>query len=159
MKTLVLDGFNESDGVQAVTLAAVKEELAGRGWEAEVLVPRELDVSPCTGCFGCWTRQPGMCVQEDDIHAVCAKMIKSDLLVVVSPLSFGGYSSAAKAVLDRSLGLISPFFMLVKGEVHHKPRYDRAPAMAALGVNHGDCERCPEIFSTLLFLFQLCYDT
>ncbi len=151
MKAFVLDGFNESDGVQAVTVAAVKEELAGRGWEMKVVVPRELDVAPCTGCFGCWTRQPGMCVQDDDIHAVCAEVIESDLLMIVSPLSFGGYSSAAKAILDRSIGLMSPFFMLVQGEVHHKPRYDRAPALAALGVNHGDCERCPEIFSTLLY--------
>jgi multimeric flavodoxin WrbA len=151
MKTLVMDGFNTDSELQAGIMAAVTAELAARGWEAEILTPRDMNIAPCNGCFGCWTRRPGRCVQEDDTNLMCSKIMDSDLLLIVSPMTFGGYSSQAKKAMDRVIGLISPFFMVVRGEVHHKPRYDRVPAMAALGVNHRDCARCPEIFETLLY--------
>jgi len=53
--------------------------------------------------------------------------------------------------MDRTIGLVSPFFTMVGKEVHHKPRYERMPAIAVLGINHGDCDRCPEIFRTLIY--------
>lgn len=151
MKTLVMDGFVSDSELQAMTLGAVTAELKERGWGADILTPRDMNIAPCTGCFGCWTKRPGMCVQEDDTHHMCSKIMGSDLLLIVSPLTFGGYSSEAKKAMDRTIGLISPFFMVVKDEVHHRPRYDQVPALAALGVNHGNCDKCPDIFRTLLY--------
>jgi len=151
MKTLVLDGFNEHSDIQARTMEAVTSELAGRGLDARVLTLREMELAPCTGCFGCWTKRPGMCVQEDHSHELCRKIVESELLLTVTPVTFGGYSSTAKAAMDRTIGLVSPFFTMVGKEVHHKPRYERMPAIAVLGINHGDCDRCPEIFRTLIY--------
>jgi multimeric flavodoxin WrbA len=151
MKTLVMDGFRGDSDCQARVVGAVTAELSGRGWEWDTLTPRDMKIGPCSGCFGCWTKRPGMCVQEDDVHLLCSSTMASDLLLIVSPLTFGGYSSETKKAMDRVIGLISPFFMAVNGEVHHRPRYDRFPAMAALGVNHDNCPRCPEIFRTLLY--------
>jgi len=151
LKTLVLDGFKVDDNVRAPVMDAVTDELAGRGWKAEVLSSSGLDLEPCTGCFSCWTKRPGMCFQEDAIHHVCSKIMESDLLMIVCPVTFGGYSSGVKAIMDRTIGLVSPFFTIVRHEVHHKPRYDRAPALAALGISSGDCVQCPDIFRTLLY--------
>ena len=42
MKTLVLDGFNESGPVQSRVIEAAASELKARGWEWTVLAPREI---------------------------------------------------------------------------------------------------------------------
>ena len=36
-------------------------------------------------------------------------------------------------MLDRSIGMILPFFITIDGETHHPQRYDRAPRMLAIG--------------------------
>ena len=56
-----------------------------------------------------------------------------------------------KKAIDRIIGLASPFFTVIRGEVHHRARYDRYPALAALGINHGHCAGCPDVFHTLLY--------
>lgn len=102
MKTLVLDGFNESGPVQSRVIEAAASELKARGWEWTVLAPREMELAPCTGCFGCWTKRPGMCVQEDHAHDLCREIIESELILNITLLSFGGYSSSSKAAMDRT---------------------------------------------------------
>jgi multimeric flavodoxin WrbA len=144
-----MDGFNESGEEQAEIIAAVTNELSGRAWDGDVLTTRDLELAPCTGCFGCWTKRPGMCVQDDDAGLLCRKIMESDLILIVSPVTFGGYSSSVKKAIDRTICLISPFFMIVGGEVHHKPRYDHIPARATLGFNHDKCKSCAQIFETL----------
>ncbi len=156
MKTLVLDGFQEAGPMQTRVMEAAVSELEARGWEWKALAPREMELAPCTGCFGCWTRRPGMCVQEDQAHELCRSIMASELILNIAPMSFGGYSSSAKAALDRIIGLISPFFTMVEGEVHHKLRYERMPSMATLGINHyvgegRECTGCAEIFEKLFF--------
>jgi len=151
VKAVVLDGFNEAGDIQSRITAVVTRELGRRGWPAEVIAPRDLDLAPCTGCFGCWTRTPGKCVQKDDAHMLCRAVMASDLMVIISPVTFGGYSSSLKGAMDRVIGLVLPFFTVIRGEVHHKPRYDRIPAMAALGVSLGECQACPALFETLLY--------
>jgi len=149
MKTLILDGFNESSAVQQKVMDAVAGELDSRGWEARILAPRDMDLRPCKGCFGCWTIRPGRCLQNDDGDLLCRRIMDSELLLIVSPVTFGGYSSSAKMALDRLICLISPFFKIVRGEVHHRPRYESVPAMAALGIGFGGSGACTEIFETL----------
>ena len=102
MRTLVLDGFNESSALQESAVNTVVTELSGRGFQSEVLTPREMSLSPCTGCFGCWTRRPGRCVQDDDADALARKIMSSGLFVILSPITFGGYSSSVKKALDRA---------------------------------------------------------
>ncbi len=109
------------------------DALSARGIAADRMVARDLRVAPCTGCFGCWTRTPGQCVIDDDARAVAAKVVGSDLYVVVTPVSFGSVGSLAKSVSDRLICLVLPHFKMIDGEVHHQPRYDRYPRYVALG--------------------------
>lgn len=156
MKTLVLDGFQEAGPMQSRVMEAAASDLEERGWEWKTHAPRDMELAPCTGCFGCWTRRPGECVQEDQAHELCRSIMESELILNITPISFGGYSSSAKAALDRTIGLISPFFTMVGGEVHHKLRYERMPSMATLGINHsvgdgGECKACADIFENLFY--------
>jgi len=40
---------------------------------------------------------------------------------------FGGLSPDVKAVFDRSIGFILPFFRIANGEMHHTRRYEKSP--------------------------------
>lgn len=84
-------------------------------------------VKPCVGCFGCWVKTPGKCVimDRDSDFAVTMPYVRE--IVVISQLVFGGLSPNVKAVFDRSIGFILPFFCNVNGEMHHKQRYAKRP--------------------------------
>ncbi len=133
MKTLLLDAAPAGDARTMLAADALAGALRGRGHDVERVVVRDLSVKPCTGCFGCWVSRPGECVIADDARSIAEKAIASDLFAIVSPIAFGSYGSLAKGVLDRMICLVLPHFTTVDGEVHHKPRYSRYPALLALG--------------------------
>lgn len=81
-------------------------------------------VKPCTSCFGCWLKTPGMCIIEDRAQDFMILLAQADELHIVSKMLYGGLSTEIKAVLDRSLGFILPYFDIKEGVMHHPPRYD-----------------------------------
>lgn len=109
------------------------EELAAQGWRARSRILSETSIAYCTGCFECWTRTPGLCKTRDAGRELATEMIGSDLAVLLTPVTFGGYSSHLKKALDRMICLVSPFFTRIEGEVHHRKRYDRYPSLFGLG--------------------------
>jgi multimeric flavodoxin WrbA len=64
---------------------------------------------------------------------VAAATIASDLVVLVGPIRFGTYSARMKTAIDHLIQLISPYFTLLDGEMHHKKRYKDYPALLAIG--------------------------
>ena len=133
MNALVLDASREGETRTEQAADALVASLAVRGYDVERLALRELDIRACTGCFGCWTRTPGECVIADDARRIAEQVVNSDVTAIVSPVTFGGYGSLAKSVVDRLICLVLPTFTMVDGEVHHKPRYERYPVWLALG--------------------------
>jgi multimeric flavodoxin WrbA len=81
---------------------------------------------------------------------VLRSFANSQLAVLLSPITFGGYSSEIKKVLDRSIGLVSPYLTRVGSEVHHRPRYACAPALLAVGVIRDHDAQEAEIFARLV---------
>ena len=106
--------------------------LGARGHSAEELVLRDLEIRSCQGCFGCWLKTPGECVLADDGARVCRAVLRSNLLVLASPLIMGFVSARLKLCLDRLIPIIHPYITLVRGECHHRARYDRYPQIALL---------------------------
>jgi len=134
MKALILDGSREGDSLTPVAVLGMTFALAERGHSVELVRPRELAIAPCTGCFGCWTRTPGECVIMDDARDVVGSYVGSDFVVFVTPVTFGGYSSQLKKLLDRIiLSVLDPRFTVVGGEVHHRLRYRRYPKTVGFG--------------------------
>ena len=81
-------------------------------------------IKHCVGCFGCWIKTPGRCVIKDRGNVLPSYISKSKEVVIISPIVYGGYSQKIKAVLDRSIGYILPYFRIIDGEMHHKMRYN-----------------------------------
>lgn len=150
MKTLVLNGSMHAGDSADIVWTILLDELNRRKWEATSATIRDRKIAYCTGCFGCWVRTPGVCKIDDDSRDISRAAIESELVVLITPVTFGGYSSELKKVMDRSIPLGSPFLTKVKGEVHHKPRYRRYPSLLGLGTLPKPNHESERIFKTLV---------
>ncbi len=86
-------------------------------------------IKHCVGCFGCWIKTPGQCVIADRAREFCQAIPRQDEVIIISKLTFGGLSPDVKAVLDRSIGYMLPFFRIIKGEMHHVQRFPSSPSL------------------------------
>jgi multimeric flavodoxin WrbA len=150
MKALIFDGARAGETVLDLVRTVIEEQMTAAGWEVETLPLRDMDISPCTGCFKCWTKTPGICVIDDTGRQVTRKLVKSDLMVILTPVTFGGYSSEVKKALDRSLGWMLPYFTKIQGQTHHKPRYKRYPDLLAVGTVPEHDEELENLFRDLV---------
>lgn len=81
-------------------------------------------VRPCLGCFGCWQRGDGKCVQQDDQNDILAAYTKADVIIWSFPLYCYGMPSHLKAVLDRTIPLIQMRMVEANGRVQHETLID-----------------------------------
>ena len=119
------------------------------GSQIETFPLHEMKLAHCVGCFGCWVKTPGMCVENDAGRQVARAVVQSDITVFFTPVTFGGYSPDLKKMMDRFIQLISPYFQIEHGECHHPPRYARRPRLMIAGVQRNPNSHEAEIFKTL----------
>ena len=150
MKALLLDGTRAGQESPNDLPETIADELTNAGWDVESLNLKRMRIAYCLGCFQCWTKTPGVCRMNDDGREVARRIVASDLVVLFTPVTFGGYSSEIKKALDRVICVVSPFFMKVGGEIHHKPRYERYPRIIGLGVLPEPDDESEAIFQTLV---------
>jgi hypothetical protein len=153
MRALLLNG-GHTGGPGEDAIATVESilchRLAEHGFEVDVVTLREASVAYCRGCFQCWTRTPGLCRTNDAARDLTRRFILSEVVVFLTPVTFGGYSSELKKVLDRSIGLVSPFFRRIDGETHHRMRYARYPALLGVGLLPGPDLEDEALFHSLV---------
>ena len=150
MRALVLNGALAGDEGLGPIEEAVTSDLVASGWTVERVQLRDVFIAYCKGCFDCWVKTPGICATRDGAGVVTRALARSDLVTLLSPITFGGYSSELKKALDRSIGIVSPFFMRLDGEVHHQPRYSRYPALLGIGVSEDRDPDEAQIFARLV---------
>lgn len=129
MKTLILDGSQTNDPQTLRITKALHTQIP----DAETVILREQKIGNCAGDFFCWVRNPGMCNTDDDNRIIAEKIILSELVIYLTPVTFGGYSSELKRMVDHQIQNISPFFANINGEVHHQKRYSQYPNTLTIG--------------------------
>lgn len=134
MKVLVLNGLNPDQKESLRFKDIVSKSFEFSGFDYEIIDLHSKKINKCKGCFDCWVRTPGECYHKDESQAINKLIINSDLLVYITPIVYGGYSSHLKKMLDKTIPLISPFFKRYGGEVHHVSRYEKYPRLLALGI-------------------------
>ena len=149
MNALLLDGSRLDDDATAAVGDLLVEKLEAAGLAVWRTVARDLEVAPCRGCFRCWVDTPGVCCIEDDGRDVTRGIATSDLVVLLSPITFGGYSPELKRLLDRSIGVLLPFFKTIDGETHHRFRYPAAARLLVVGVQAQADEGAAALFRSL----------
>jgi len=150
MNLLVLDGSHASDTFSTSAWEVLQDAGGRRGWSVDRLVLREMEIAHCLGCFGCWVKTPGECVIDDEGREVARQIVASDLVIYLTPVTFGGYSASLKNALDRSISIISPMFRKLKGEVHHQKRYAKYPRLLSIGWMASDDLDQEETFEMLI---------
>jgi multimeric flavodoxin WrbA len=121
-------------------VAGLAAKLTGEGHTVTVFTLRDMDIKFCTGCFGCWMKTPGQCVAKDASHDVCRAVINGDFLLWAAPLRMGFPDATLKKMMDKSIPLIHPYFVVDHGEAHHRPRYDRYPRIGLLTQKEADTD-------------------
>jgi multimeric flavodoxin WrbA len=150
MHATLLNGALPGDGYIDAVAAALQDMLQSQGWTVAPWTLRDDQSAYCLGCFQCWTTTPGLCRIEDVGRDIARSVIQSDQTIYLTPVTFGGYSSELKKAVDRIICLISPFFERIDGEVHHRARYDRYPALTGIGVLPGPHPAQEQIFHSLI---------
>jgi len=133
MKAVIFNGAKDDSPAIAAIENSLVSLLSASGWEVEPIKLKEKQIAGCLGCFGCWIRTPGICVIDDYGRETTRKAQQSDLLVWLTPITFGGYSSELKKALDRIIPLLLPYFQVYHGQVHHQMRYEKSPKLLVIG--------------------------
>lgn len=133
MNALVLNGSTTKDSEIDKLYSSLIEEIKQNNFNVESLLLRDVKISPCQGCFECWVKTPGICRIDDFGREIAKKMIQSNLILHFTPITFGGYSSELKKVIDRFIPTLLPFFTKLAGEIHHKQRYEHRASIIVVG--------------------------
>jgi len=110
---------NMDKGNTALILAPFLEGVREAGSEVELLYTKKLKINPCLGCFNCWLKTPGKCVQKDDMQMLHPKLQEADIWVFATPLYVDGVSGPMKNLLDRLIPLVHPFIELRDDHCRH----------------------------------------
>jgi multimeric flavodoxin WrbA len=140
-RALILDGRVADDATLASLHDALLGGLGAAGWTVDDWRLRDDKIAWCAGCFKCWTQTPGVCAHHDDGRAFAERWVHSDLVVFLTPVTFGGYSSELKKALDHVIPILQPFMQKRQGETRHPQRYTRRRDLLVVGtVPAGEAE-------------------
>lgn len=118
-KVLVLNGSPRPvSDTMAMTNAFLKG-LSSRDFEIETIRLIDKKIAPCLGCFGCWAKADGHCVQNDDQNAILDAIAAADVILWSFPLYCYSMPSHVKAVIDRLLPFNTPKMVEENGRVRH----------------------------------------
>ncbi|MDR0877288.1 MAG: NAD(P)H-dependent oxidoreductase [Treponema sp.] len=96
-----------------------------------VVISDEKPISPCMGCFSCWTKTPGLCVIPDAFQNIGSLFSKAKEIVLISRCVYGGFSPFVKNALDRTVPSLLPFFKIDTDKMmHHQHRSKNRPVLS-----------------------------
>ncbi|MDF2631275.1 MAG: NADPH-dependent reductase [Symbiobacteriaceae bacterium] len=123
MDWAILDGFEGETGTGANVGALLRSRLDQAGKQYAYLKLSEKVLTACRSCGACSYKSPGKCVVADDHHEVMRAAAASNVLVYLSPVRFGGYSSRLKIATEKFMNLGLPYYMVRRGQLLHRMRY------------------------------------
>lgn len=123
MKILVVNGSpNGANGNTQVLVDAFLEGAGEQGAVYEQVFLRDKKISPCIGCYSCWTKTPGKCIHNDDMPELLEKMNNSDMVVYATPLYVFTVTGIMKNFMDRVIPNVEPFIVMRNGLCTHPIR-------------------------------------
>ena len=150
MRAVLLTDVPRDDRSTARACSMVSELLLARGASVALHDATMIDVGACVGCFDCWTTTPGRCRFRDDGDRLVRAVVNAELLVLLGPVTFGGYTARIKRAVDRLLPVLSPMLGRREGELHRRARYERMPRLVAVGTQVLPEEDPARLFRTIV---------
>jgi multimeric flavodoxin WrbA len=103
------------------------------GAAAETLYLRNYQIKHCLGCFDCWLKSPGRCVQKDDMTDILFdRYLQADLVVLASPVYHATMNARMKLLVERTLPMMDPLKEAPEGGAPH--RFEKMPKVVTLSV-------------------------
>jgi len=125
MKALLVNGSPHTvKGVHVTMLDNFEEGLREAGSDVTRINVYRQSIQPCLGCFTCWTKTPGECIQKDDMKALLPLVAQSDILALATPVYVDGMTGPMKTFMDRLIPLLKGMVELRDGHTRHIVRED-----------------------------------
>ena len=125
MKVLVINGSpKEKSDTMCLTNAFLKGLNKDNKFDIKVLDVIKMNIKPCLGCFMCWKRDDGKCIQDDDQNQILEAYESSDIIIWSFPLYSYAMPSHLKAVVDRLIPFNKMTMKEYHGHIVHVPRVD-----------------------------------
>ena len=93
------------------------DELKANGAEVSYTTLYGKNIAPCKACYACQqVSEEYGCIQRDDMQAIVEEIIKSDIIVLATPIYTWYCTTEMKAMLDRHYGM-NKFYGKGKGSL------------------------------------------
>ncbi|MCE5189235.1 MAG: flavodoxin family protein [Eubacteriales bacterium] len=122
MNICILNGSPRLNGNTSELLKPFFEELTSGGASVATVQLANRNIASCKGCYHCQDVQDVYgCIQKDDMHDVAQTILKSELIVLATPIYTWYCTTELKAVLDRFYGF-AKFYSSATGNLVEKKR-------------------------------------
>lgn len=101
MNVINILGSPRKNGTSARIAQAFTDEAETNGADVTNYYLNGMDFRGCQGCEGCHTKSD-KCVLKDDLTAALNEMREADVLVMSTPVYYGGTSGQFKLFIDRT---------------------------------------------------------
>lgn len=107
MKLIAFNGSGRKDGNTAILLQTVLNQISQEDIQTELIQSAGKPLQGCIACYKCFQNKDQKCsVTTDNLNKYLAEMIKSDGILLGSPVYFTDVTAGMKALIDRC-GLVS----------------------------------------------------
>lgn len=135
MTVVVLNGASSPTDPAHALCAEIERQLAAQFDTVRAFHLAGYDIGHCMGEFDCFVKTPGRCRIHDEGQEIERAVHDAEMVVLVTPLHYGGYSAPLKKAVDRLLPLISPFFRKAGDMTHHALRYEHCARWVAIALD------------------------
>ncbi|NOZ64187.1 MAG: flavodoxin family protein [Caldiserica bacterium] len=146
MKVLCLYGSPRKKGNTDILMDEFIQGIEEAGGKAEKIYLRELNISPCDSCGGCYKN--GVCSKKDGMLYLHAKFMECEVLCLSAPVYFLSLPAQVKAVIDRCQVYWVKKYIL--GEQLRESR-GKGVFLSASGTKSDDVFYCAEKLARVFF--------
>lgn len=127
----------------------LERKLGERKIEAQLIALTDLQVEPCYSCGGCTNKTYGRCIHRDDADIILPKLMRTDVLVMVTAVKWGSYSFKTKRVFDKCAVIGDRHYYCKNGELV-KGKIGRIHTFVAIGVKEEWVDQEKRAFKNLV---------
>lgn len=145
MSVVILDAVESESPIQNILKRILKQN------DKEILYfkLKEMNILPCRSCGACAFKSPGKCIFSDDMPEILRAFARSSVVVMLTPIRFGGYSSQLKKALDKFMVVGAPLYKVKDGHLLHPMRYG-SKVLFVIGMNEENLKNSEEAFRKLV---------
>jgi multimeric flavodoxin WrbA len=126
MITIICDIALSSQGLE------ILNKINGAHKEVKYFDLENINIEPCYACRSCEEKTYSRCIVRDDADMILPYLARSEAIIVLTPIVFGGYSLPVKRIIDKLSLIGDKHYYFRKGEL--VKRFSRDTKYFAIGL-------------------------